>query len=68
MPDWIHAIAMIVIWIVITAFSLFIIGGFLGLILGVSVGYLIAGQIVQRLPGFWGERGEPDREDKNKNP
>ena len=62
MPDWVHAIAMIVIWTAVIVFSMIYIGGFLGLILGASIGYLIAGQIVQRLPGFWGERGKPDRE------
>ncbi len=64
MPDWIHAVLMIIIWLAVVYLSISLVGGIPGIILGVSAGYLVAGQIVQRVPGFWGERSLENRKDK----
>jgi len=66
MPDWVHAIFMLVIWIALVYLFMVFSQGFLGIILGVSAGYLIAGQIVQRIPGFWGDQEIQNRGDKRR--
>ncbi len=69
MPDWVHAVVMIFLWIGIGLFIGTRVDGVLGVIWGVMVGYLVAGQVVQKIPGFWKDkdgndiRREPEEEE-----
>jgi len=56
MPDWVHPVIYIFIWTgSIVLFINILENDWIGIIVGLAVGRLIATLIVSRLPGFWGD-------------
>ena len=55
MPDWVHAFLYIFIWAGTIFLFIYLLDDWLGLILGLLVGRVLAGLIVSRIPGFWGQ-------------
>lgn len=55
MPDWLLSILMLAIWAAVAGLFALVVGGLTGMVLGITVGYLVAGQVIQRFPGFWGK-------------
>ncbi len=56
MPDWIHSLLYLFIFIATVLFSIYLTENIWGALLGLPAGHIVASAIVSRLPGFWGDR------------